>query len=388
MRNKNINRLKLFFCFLFSLLFVGSTAKVRVGAECLEQLLPRLEHKRVGVVANHTSLVNGKVHLIDTLLSLGVKVTTVFAPEHGFRGDADAGETIRDGYDEKTALPVVSLYGNNKKPTAKQLENIDVLLFDIQDVGARFFTYISTLHHIMEAAAEFEKEIVITDRPNPNDFVAGPVLLDAMKSFVGMHPIPVLHGLTVGELAQMINGEGWLQGAKKVQLTVIPIEGWKHGETYVLPVKPSPNLPNSQSVRLYASLCPFEATKVSIGRGTYFPFQVYGYPDTAWGAFSFTPRPLPGYDKNPVQKERVCYGVDLRDSVFEGGFTLRFFIKAWEKAGKHPSFFDRPQWFDLLMGTPEVRRALLQGATEEELRIAWVPELERYRKIREKYLMY
>ena len=375
---------------LFALLFVfsGISATVHVGAERLDLLLPCLAQKRVGLVANHTSVVCGKTHLLDTLLASGVKVVAVFAPEHGFRGDADAGETVCDGHDKKTGVPVVSLYGNNKKPTAGQLKNIDVLLYDIQDVGVRFFTYISTLHYVMEAAAECGKEVVVSDRPNPNDFVAGPVLADSMKSFVGMHPIPVLHGLTIGELAQMINGEKWLKGGRRARLTVVPVTGWRHGEPYVLPVKPSPNLPNGQAVRLYASLCLFEATKVSIGRGTYFPFQVYGYPDASWGSFSFTPVSLPGYDKNPLHKNLKCYGADLRDSAFEGGFTLRFFIEAWEKAGRELSFFDRPQWFDLLAGTPEVRRALLRGATGKELAQAWEPELERYRQMRQKYLLY
>ena len=364
-------------------------AQLKVGAERLDMLLPHLQGKRVGLVVNHTSLLGySGVHLLDTLLARGIEVKKVFAPEHGFRGDADAGETVKGGSDTKTGIPIVSVYGKTKKPSAAQLSDVDVLLFDMQDVGARFYTYISTMHYAMEAAAENGKPFIVTDRPNPCDYVTGPVMVDSIRSFVGMHRIPVLHGLTVGELAQMINGEGWLKGGRKANLTVIPIEGWRHGDPYSLPVKPSPNLPNDQAIKLYPSLCLFEATKVSIGRGTYFPFQVIGYPDTSWGTFTFMPVSLPGFDKNPVQKGQKCYGIDLRDTAFEGGFTLRFFMEAWEKAGRKPSFFDRPRWFDMLMGTPRVREAILRGESEADIVRSWQPELDRYKKMREKYLMY
>ena len=371
---------------LFSAL---APAQLKVGAERLNMLLPHLQGKRVGLVVNHTSLLgHSGVHLLDTLLACGVEVKRVFAPEHGFRGDADAGETVKGGSDTKTGIPIVSVYGKTKKPTAAQLADVDVLLFDMQDVGARFYTYISTMHYAMEAAAENGKTFVVTDRPNPCDYVAGPVMVDSLRSFVGMHRIPVLHGLTVGELARMINGEGWLKGGRKVNLTVIPIEGWRHGEPYSLPAKPSPNLPNNQAIKLYPSLCLFEATKASIGRGTYFPFQVIGYPDPSWGTFTFTPVSLPGFDKNPVQKDQKCYGTDLRDIDFEGGFTLRFFMEAWKKAGQKSSFFDRPRWFDMLMGTPKVREAILRGESETDIVRSWQPEIDRYKKMRERYLMY
>ena len=381
--NKKINFV-LVFVFTFGLL----SAKVRVGAEQLDQLLPILEEKRTALVVNHTSILDNTVHLLDTLRTLGVDIVKIFTPEHGFRGDADAGETVKSGVDSRTGVPLVSLYGKNKKPTCAQLSNVDIIVFDIQDVGARFYTYISTMHYVMEAAAECNKEMVILDRPNPNDFIDGPVLVDTMKSFVGMHPIPLLHGLTVGELASMINGESWLKDGKKVHLTIIPVKGWKHGDYYALPVKPSPNLPNMKAVRLYPSLCLFEATQVSIGRGTLFPFQVIGYPDPSWGNFKFIPKALPGYDRNPVQKDKTCYGVDLRDSVFEGGFTLRFLFEAWEKDQKTPSFFHRPRWFDLLMGTPEVRRSILRGENEETIREKWQPDLDNYKQLRKKYLIY
>ena len=364
-------------------------AQLKVGAERLDMLLPHLQGKRVGLVVNHTSLLgHSGIHLLDTLLARGVEVKKVFAPEHGFRGDADAGETVKGGSDAKTGIPIVSVYGKTKKPTAAQLADVDVLLFDMQDVGSRFYTYISTMHYAMEAAAENSKPFIVTDRPNPCDYVAGPVMVDSLRSFVGMHRIPVLHGLTVGELARMINGEGWLQGGRKANLVVIPVEGWKHGDPYSLPAKPSPNLPNNQAIKLYPSLCLFEATKVSIGRGTYYPFQVIGYPDPSWGTFVFTPISLPGFDKNPVQKDQKCYGTDLRDTAFEGGFTLCFFMEAWEKAGRKPSFFDRPRWFDMLMGTPRVREAILRGESEADIVRSWQPELERYKKTREKYLIY
>ena len=378
-----------FIAILFFAVSLVVSAQVKVGAEQLDLLLPHLQGKRVGLVVNHTSVLgNTGVHLLDTLVACGVQVKRVFAPEHGFRGNADAGETVTDGRDGKTGIPIISIYGKTKKPTAAQLNDIDVLLFDMQDVGARFYTYISTMHYVMEAAAENGKAFIVADRPNPNDYVAGPVMVDSLRSFVGMHRIPVLHGLTVGELAQMINGEGWLKGSIKANLIVIPVEGWQHGQPYELPVKPSPNLPNSQAVRLYPSLCLFEATQVSIGRGTLFPFQVIGYPDSSWGTFTFTPCSLPGFDKNPLQKDKLCYGDDLRSENFEGGLTLRYFIEAWAKAGKKASFFDRPRWFDMLMGTPKVRQALLRGENEADIVHSWQPELEQYKKMREKYLLY
>lgn len=383
MKQKKINLV------LISIFTIGTIyAKVKVGADQLDLLLPLLGEKRTALVVNHTSLLDNSVHLLDTLHSSGVEIVKIFTPEHGFRGDADAGETVKNGVDSRTGIPLISLYGKNKKPTCTQLNDVDIIIFDIQDVGARFYTYISTMHYVMEAAAECDKEIIILDRPNPNDFVDGPVLVDTMKSFVGMHPIPLLHGLTVGELARMINGEGWLKEGKKARLTVIPVKGWKHGDYYTLPVKPSPNLPNMTAIRLYPSLCLFEATQVSIGRGTTFPFQVIGYPNSSWGNFKFVPKALPGYDRNPVQKDKICYGIDLRDSVFDGGFTLRFFFEAWEKDRKSPSFFHRPHWFDLLMGTPEVRLSMLRGESEETIRKKWQPDLETYKQRRKKYLIY
>ena len=342
------------------------------------------------MVVNHTSVVGAKrVHLLDTLLRRDVRVVKAFAPEHGFRGNADAGETVKDGKDSRTSIPIVSLYGDNKKPSATQLKDVDVILFDIQDVGARFYTYISTMYYVMDACAENKKEMIVLDRPNPCDYVDGPILKPAYRSFVGMLPIPVLHGCTIGELAQMINGEGWIANKKNpCSLKVIPMTGWKHGEPYSLPIKPSPNLPNDQSIRLYASLCPFEATRVSVGRGTTFPFQVLGTPNKKYGSFTFTPRSLPGFDKNPMHKGITCYGEDLRNVTDVNGFTLRYFLNFYRLSGESAAFFSRARWFDLLMGTDSVRKAILKGESEEAIRNSWQKELQDYKEIRKKYLLY
>lgn len=368
----------------------GGEPEVRTGAEQLEQYLPLIQSKRVALIVNQTSIVGkNQTHLLDTLLSRGCDLRKVFAPEHGFRGDADAGETVKDGKDAKTGLPIISLYGTNKKPTREQLQDIDVVIFDIQDVGARFYTYTSTMLYAMESCAEFGKTMIVLDRPNPNDFTDGPILTASCKSFVGAMPIPILHGVTVGELALMINGEGWMDGKNKLNhLHIIKMDGWKHGQPYSLPVKPSPNLPNDQSIKLYASLCLFEGTEVSVGRGTYYPFQVIGFPDSNFGSFTFTPVSLPGFDKNPLQKNKLCYGKDLRDEASEGGFTLRYLIDFYQKSKDKDKFISRPRFFDLLAGTPELRKQLLEGKTEAAIRATWQKELEQYRIIRTRYLLY
>jgi uncharacterized protein YbbC (DUF1343 family) len=363
-----------------------------LGAERMDILLPLLKDKRVGLVVNHTSILpETHTHLLDTLLAAKVAVEKVFAPEHGFRGTATAGEEIADSLDAGTGIPIVSIYGKEKKPTDRQLGGLDVVVFDIQDVGARFYTYISTMHYVMEACARNGLECVVLDRPNPNDYVDGPIRQKGLESFVGLDPIPLLHGLTVGELALMINGEGWLKNLPpgSCRLTVVPMQNWKHGDPYDLPVPPSPNLPNAQSVRLYPSLCLFEATPMSIGRGLPYPFQAVGYPDSTFGAFTFTPVSLPGFDTNPVQKDRLCFGIDLRDYPFEGGLTLRFLLDFYEKTGKDATFFfSRPHWFDLLSGTKELRPQITQGLTEPQIRATWQKDLDTYKKLRQKYLLY
>ena len=367
---------------------------IRNGADQIETLTSLIGNKKIALVANQTSL-TGSTHLLDTLCSLGKKPVALFAPEHGFRGKADAGETVKDGKDVKTGTPIISLYGKNKKPSATDLANIDMVVFDIQDVGARFYTYISTLYYIMQACAENDKELIVLDRPNPCDYVDGPLLKKEYKSFVGMLPIPVLHGCTMGELAGMINGEGWLGGNLKCKYSVIKIQGWKHGDPYSLPVKPSPNLPNDRSIALYASLCLFEATSVSVGRGTYFPFQVIGSPLLPKDKypFSFTPKALEGFDKNPLHKNVVCHGLDLRETDISGlnGFSLKYVIEMYrefKKMNKSESFLTRPKWFDLLMGTNQVRLDMLKGKSEEEIRSAWNEDLKKYREMREKYILY
>ena len=365
--------------------------ELRLGAERMEVITSLLQGKRVGLVVNQTSILEqSQVHLLDALLSKGIYVRKVFAPEHGFRGTGDAGAEIKDSRDTKTGVPIISIYGKNKKPTAEQMADIDIMVFDIQDVGARFYTYISTMHYVMEACAEQHKPFVVLDRPNPNDFVDGPMRQPGFESFVGVDPLPILHGLTVGELARMINGEKWLKNpADSCELTVVTMENWRHGDPYWLPVKPSPNLSNDQAIRLYPSLCFFEATQVSVGRGTYFPFQVLGFPDPKFGDFTFTPTALPGFDTNPLQKDKLCYGVDLRELPFEGGLTLRFFLDFYEKAGDQKAFFfSRPQWFDLLAGSKQLRFQIIRGFSEEAIRASWQPELEKYKQIRKKYLLY
>ncbi|MFI3332309.1 MAG: DUF1343 domain-containing protein [Rikenellaceae bacterium] len=361
---------------------------VENGADRMDRVLPLLQGKRVGLIINHTSVVGREhVSLLDTLLSSGIDVVSVFAPEHGFRGDADAGESVVDGRDKKTNTPIISLYGANKRPQREQLENIDILLFDIQDVGARFYTYISTLYYAMQACSEYNIPMVVLDRPNPNDYIDGPIISEDLKSFVGALSIPILHGLTVGELAMMINGEGWC-GAKRVVLSVVPVDGWSHGEPYNLPIKPSPNLPNAQSVALYPSLCLFEATKISVGRGTYFPFQVLGFPDSKYGEFEFTPMPLEGFDKNPLQKNLKCYGEDLREVTPPSGFSLSYFMDFMERSGNGVGIISSNQLFNMLSGDKHLKEMLAAGMSEDQIKATWADELDEYRIMRRRYLLY
>ncbi len=380
----------LFICWLAVL---QATAQVKNGADRLEELLPLLENKRISLVVNQTSLVQN-VHLLDTLYNKGVHITQVFAPEHGFRGDADAGEFIKNGKDYRTQVPIISLYGKNKKPQPSQLQQTDIVIFDIQDVGARFYTYISTMFYVMQACAENNKELIILDRPNPCDYVDGPVLDMKYKSFVGILPIPILHGCTIGELAQMINGEGWLGNNLQCPLKVITIEDWKHGQPYSLPVKPSPNLPNDQAIALYPSLCPFEGTSVSVGRGTDFPFQIIGSPTTKNLKFRFMPHSMKGSDKHPLHQDTYCYGLNLSsEKNIPKGFSLQYVIQFYnyfQNLTKHAEkeFFTRPHWFDLLMGTNQVRLDILKNKTEEQIRSAWQKKLNQYKEIRKKYLLY
>ena len=373
---------------LILIAFSCQSKQIKTGAEQPEKYLHLLKDKRVGLVVNHSSLVEDQ-HLLDFLLKKEIEVKKVFSPEHGFRGDADAGEKITDQQDSKTGLPIVSLYGENKKPSQEQLDDIDLLIFDIQDVGVRFYTYISTLHYVMEACAENDKELIILDRPNPNgDYVAGPILKKEFKSFVGMHPIPVIHGCTVGELAKMINGEAWLQNGLTCKLKVIPASNYSHQSSWSLKVKPSPNLPNDLSIRLYPSLCFFEATHASIGRGTQFPFQVIGYPDKTFGEFSFTPKSIPGMAKNPKQKNQVCYGIDLRNEALDHRFTLSYFISFYKKFMNEEDFISSERWFNLLAGTDQLLADIREGKSLKEIENSWKADLGEYMEIRKKYLLY
>lgn len=359
--------------------------KLVLAAERLDVYLPLVENAAIALAVNHTSLV-GDTHLVDTLLSLGVNIKKVFAPEHGFRGAQEAGELVESGIDPKTSLPIVSLYGANRKPTPEQLKDVDLIIFDIQDVGARFYTYISTMHYLMEACAENDKALLVLDRPNPNgDYVAGPILQEEHKSFIGMHPIPIVHGLTVAELAGMINGEKWLSGGIMCTLEIVPMENYHHQLRYEPPVKPSPNLPNYQSIRLYPSLCLFERTPVSIGRGTQFPFQVYGHPEFDPNLFSFTPTAIPGMDNNPKQKDLACYGWDLR-AVEAPQLTLSYLIDAYNLVKDKENFF--MNGFNLRSGYSELIDQIKAGMTEEEIMLTWEEGLEGYKQVRKRYLLY
>jgi uncharacterized protein YbbC (DUF1343 family) len=360
-----------------------------LGIERTQEYLPLLRGKRVGLVVNHTTVFPNGTHLADSLLALGVSVKTIFAPEHGFRGTAADGEEIVNGVDTRTGVPILSLYGANRKPSADQLRELDVLLFDIQDVGTRFYTYTSTMHYILEAGAETGKPVVVLDRPNPNGhLVDGPVLEPAQASFVGLNPVPIAHGCTVGELARMIVGEGWLKGAVKPTLHVIECRNYTHATPYTLPVAPSPNLPNQQSILLYPSICLFEPTIVSVGRGTDMQFQVIGGPDPALGTFTFTPVDKPGA-VNPPQKGKKCYGLDLRTAkVPTDRITLKYLLELYGKASDKPKFFTSTAYFDKLAGTSRLREQLVAGASEKEIRASWQPGLKTYRAIRAKYLIY
>jgi uncharacterized protein YbbC (DUF1343 family) len=381
--------ISLFVFSLSGLAQTNSSHPIKVGAQQTALYFPLLEQKNIAVVANQTSLI-GEMHLVDSLLKSGIAVKRVFSPEHGFRGTADAGELIDDTRDVKTGLPITSLYGNHKKPTATDLSGVELVVFDIQDVGVRFYTYISTLHYVMEACAENQLPLVVLDRPNPNGFyIDGPVLDTALRSFVGMHPIPLVHGMTLGEYALMINGEGWLKNALKCQLQVIPCKNYTHTTRYELPVKPSPNLPNKQAVCMYPSLALFEGTLVSVGRGTDFPFQVFGHPALK-GTFEFTPQSKAGAKKPKLENE-LCRGWDLRKAACENtlngsAFTLSYLIEAYGELQNQPAFFN--SFFAKLAGTRELQQQIENGWSEAEIRQSWEPALSQFQTIRSRYLLY
>lgn len=362
------------------------------AAERVGEYLHLLRGKKIAVVVNHTSMV-GNAHLVDTLLAAGVEVVRVFAPEHGLRGTASDGETVQDGKDVKTGLPLRSLYGDKKKPSAEDLAGLEMVVFDIQDVGARFYTYISTLSYVMEACAENDLPLLVLDRPNPNGhYVDGPVLEPAFRSFVGLHPVPVVYGMTIGEYARMVNGEGWLANGAKCLLEVVPCAGYDHSTPYELPIKPSPNLPNQRAVLLYPSLCFFEGTVVSVGRGTSKQFQVYGTPKSVAGDFTFTPQPMEGAQK-PPQQGKTCRGYDLSgvsvgDLMETKRIDLRYLLDFYRAYPEKENFFLKSGYFDTLAGTAKLREQLQAGKTEVEIRQSWSENIAKFKPVRKKYLLY
>jgi uncharacterized protein YbbC (DUF1343 family) len=370
---------------------VTTGLSVKTGAEQTHLYFPLLKGKKVGVVTNQTGII-GDVHLIDSLISGGINVVRIFAPEHGFRGQAEAGEKVSSDIDPKTGVRVVSLYGNNFKPSPADMQGIDMMIFDIQDVGARFYTYISTMHYIMEACAEADIPLMILDRPNPNGFyVDGPVLEPEFKSFIGMHPIPVVHGMTVGELAQMINGEGWLSQSIQCELIIIPVENYTHKTLYELPVAPSPNLQSQQSIYLYPGLCLFEGTVMSVGRGTDTPFEIFGHPLYPERSFSFTPESRPGFAATPPFMNETCFGMNLHhfaDSIIaKPRLEIQWLISSYNHLHDKTNFF-RSNSIEKLIGTINFRQQVISGLSEDEIRASWQPALNEFKTKRKQYLLY
>jgi len=389
-----------------AILLVGSTllacsqpsesSRIVLGNEKLEELLPLLEGKSVTVVGNHTSVLKADIegnpaHLVDTLLSLGVNVVKAFAPEHGFRGNQANGAHIVDGVDTATGLKILSLHGKHKKPSVESLADVDVIVFDIQDVGARFYTYLSTLLLVMEAAAKNDLKVIVLDRPNPHGHqVRGPMLDPKFSSFVGLAPVPVVHGMTLGEVALMANGEGWLEGGVRADLEVFSCYGYKHSSGYSLPIAPSPNLPSDQSIALYPSLCFLEPTAISVGRGTPTPFEILGYPGNTSGDFQFTPVSTPGASPNPKHKDQLCRGENL--STLETTWDLSILFDYAEHfrndQGQLAGFFTSKSFFDKLAGTDQLRLALENGVSLEEVEASWVAEIDEFKIARAPYLLY
>lgn len=374
---------------LYSNLNAGE--KIIVGAERTDKYIHLLKGKKVALVANQTSRVGNK-HLLDTLMSLGINVVRVFAPEHGFRGDVSAGIYVKDNIDTESGVKVVSIYGRNKKPSANDIKDLDWVIFDIQDVGARFYTYISTLHYVMEACAENNVPLMVLDRPNPNGhYIDGPVLKAEFKSFVGMHPVPVVHGMTIGEYAQMINGEGWLENGIQTELIVIEVENYNHSKPYHLPIPPSPNLQSQEAIYLYPSLCFFEGTNVSVGRGTDSPFELIGKPGFEIGNYKFTPKKIPGIADNPPHEGNLCNGFKLtefaNDFIYPSAQIYLLWLTGFYEASENKSnFFNN--FFDRLAGTDQLRKQIIEGLSVDEIRVSWQEELYEFRKTRSKYLIY
>jgi uncharacterized protein YbbC (DUF1343 family) len=391
---KNILHFSISFAITFLLMLkTGCQPDNRIipGAERTDAYVPIISGKKIAIAANQTSMI-GPVHLLDSLISIGIDVVRIFSPEHGFRGDVDDGVLVRDGFDDKTGIPVRSLYQENLKPDKTDLEDIDIVIFDIQDVGVRFYTFISTLHYIMQACAENNTRLIVLDRPDPNGFyVDGPVLEPEFRSFVGMHEVPIVYGMTIGEYAMMINGEGWLGEGLKCNLTVISCRNYDHLSKYDLPIKPSPNLPAMNGIYLYPSLALFEGTSLSVGRGTDFPFEVFGHPCLTNCSFFFIPESKPGADTNPVLKGEKCYGFDLRQFRNLGHerpakLDLQWLLFAYSQFPDKNKFFN--DYFEKLAGNSILRKQIIMGLTEDEIRESWKENLEKFREIRKKYLLY
>jgi uncharacterized protein YbbC (DUF1343 family) len=371
---------------------------ILTGADQVERYLPYLKGKKVGILANQASIIGNKL-IIDSLLSFGVDIRMIFGPEHGFRSNASNGAKVGDEVYNNTTIPIVSLYGQKRKPSKKEMDSIDIMIFDLQDVGCRFFTYINTLHDIMEACAESGKELLILDRPNPNGYVDGPILDMKLKSGVGKFPIPITHGMTIGEFAQMINGQRWLENNEQCKIKIIPVKNYSHDMDYILPVNPSPNLNTQQSILLYPSLCLFEGTFLSQGRGTNMPFTVLGGPELKGiYSFSFTPVSIPGKSETPLHQNQVCYGLDLRNYDVSGlrktgKINIKWMIDLYKAYPFKEKFFDNKLSkqmlnIDLLVGNSLFKQQIMEGKTEEEIRKSWEPGLSDYKRMRAKYLLY
>ena len=385
-----MNKIRFWLVAAFATLSMAASAAVVVGAASTDEYVPLLKGKKVALLSNHTGMV-GNEHVLDIMLAEGVNVTTIFSPEHGFRGTADAGEHVSSSVDEKTGIPIASLYdGKSRTPKKEVMDNIDIIVTDIQDVGLRYYTYYCTMVDLMNAAIAYGKEFMVLDRPNPNGmYVDGPILDMKYESGVGRLPITVVHGMTLGEIANMANGEGWLKDGKKVKLTVIKCKNYTHQTRYELPIAPSPNLPNMHSIYLYPSTCYFEATPVSLGRGTDKPFQVYGHPDMKGYSFSFTPRSIDGA-KNPPQLDKLCHGVDLTgipdEEIIARGINLEYLIDAYNNLGIGDEFFT--SFFEKLIGNGEIRKMIEEGKSADEIKATWKDDVEKFKKQRKPYLLY
>ena len=380
--------------FLFWLTMVSFTSascqkQITISAANVDAYIPLLKEKKVGIVAHQASVISSAkntIHLVDLLRKKNISIQKIFAPEHGFRGTADAGEKIENQIDSKTQLPIISLYGKNRKPSKEQLKGIEIMVFDLQDVGVRFYTYLSTLHNVMEACAENNIPLIVLDRPNPNThYIDGPVLNLEHKSFVGMHPVPIVYGMTIGEYAQMINGEKWLANSIKCDLTIIPLKNYTHQTTYELTIRPSPNLPNKQSIALYPSLCLLEPTRVSIGRGTDLQFQVYGHPGFPKTDFSYVPKSNFG-SKNPKHKGQICYGENLTTVNPPSKIELKWLMNAYSDFPEKDLFFLKG--FERISGVSNLKKQLIGGASEKTIRNSWTDDLNKFKKTRIKYLLY